>query len=169
MIKMYFFFVSLFLLLASCGINKSLKDKPDVSNYNGIIPERIKTSDSTYYIGDNFLNKNEHGLWELYVEGDPLERGLAIGSLTQELLQRQERVFLNKVNDLVPSKTRQSLLRGFLKWYNRKMYQHITNEFKAEIYGVSNYSSDAFKILRHLIYVRCIYIVHMISDTHYKI
>ena len=56
-----------------------------MSQFNANIPERVKISDSTYFIGNNFLTKNQHGLWELYAEGDPLERGLIIGSLNSEL------------------------------------------------------------------------------------
>jgi hypothetical protein len=150
-------YISLLVILASCGTAKSLKDRPDLSQYNQNITDRVKTSDSTYQIGNNFLSKNNHGLWELYVEGDPLERGRVIGSLTRELMQNQERVFLSKVNDLVPSKTKQSLLRGFLKWYNRKMYRHIPEEFKAEIYGASRYSSDEFNSIAPP-YLRALYL-----------
>ncbi|WP_121906566.1 C45 family autoproteolytic acyltransferase/hydolase [Ulvibacter antarcticus] len=145
------------VFLSSCGISKSLKDRPDLSKYKNEIPERIKISDSSYVVGNNFLNKNEHGLWEMYVEGDPLERGLTIGSLTRELLQRQEAVFLSKVNDLVPSKTKQALLRSFLKYYNRKMYKHVTEEYKTEIYGVSRYSSEAFNEIAPP-YLRALYL-----------
>lgn len=157
--KLYYFFsyALLCFFFASCGISKSLKDRPDVSHFNANIPDRVKTSDSTYYIGDNFLTKNQHGLWELYVKGDPLERGLIIGSLTRELNQKQEKIFLSKVNELVPSKTKQSLLRSFLKWYNRKMYRHISEEFKSEIYGVSHYSSDEFNSIAPP-YLRAMYL-----------
>ncbi len=132
------------VLLSSCGISKSLRDLPNISSYNASISKRIKTSDSTFTIGNNTLNKNKQGLWELYVEGDPLERGLIMGSLTKELFNRQEHVFLSKVNDLVPSKTKQALLRKFLAWFNRKMYLHIPEEYKAEIYGLSKYATTEY-------------------------
>src|SRR5690606_23962492 len=99
---------------------------------------------STFVAGTNFLTKNKQGLWELYIEGDPLERGLITGSLTDTLIDKQETVFLNKVKDLVSSESKQKFLRKFLSWYNRKMYKHITNEYKAEIYGVSRYASEDF-------------------------
>ncbi|MEW4922214.1 C45 family peptidase [Algibacter sp. 2305UL17-15] len=149
--------ILLVFLLASCGISKSLHDLPNVSGYNNAIPERIKTSDSTFIIGDNRLNKNKQGLWELYVEGDPLERGLITGSLTQELFNKQERIFLSKVNDFVPSKTKQALLRKFLAWFNRKMYLHIPEEFKAEIYGLSKYASSDFNNIANP-YLRVLYL-----------
>ncbi len=156
-IKTAIFYVSILITMTACGVSKSLKDKPNISAYNSRVIERTKTSDSTYFIENNFLTKNKHGLWELYVEGDPLERGLIIGSLTRELLRKQEAVFLSKVNELVPSKTRQSLLRGFLKWYNRKMYLHIPEEYKAEIFGISKYSSDEFNSIAPP-YLRALYL-----------
>jgi predicted choloylglycine hydrolase len=155
--KSIYIWVSILLFFASCGVSRSLNDRPDLSIYSVNLPDRVKTSDSTYFIGDNFLTKNKHGLWEMYVEGNPLERGLAIGSLTQELLQRQEDVFLSKVNELVPSKTKQSLLRTFLKYYNRKIYQHVTEEYKTEIYGVSTFSSEEFNSIAPP-YLRALYL-----------
>ena len=156
-LRIVFCWSPILLLFVSCGISKSLKDLPDISAYEVSTPERVKVSDSTYILGNNFLTKNKHGLWEMYIEGNPLERGMAIGSLTQELLQRQEDVFLSKVNELVPSKTKQSLLRSFLKFYNRKIYKHVTEEYKTEIYGVSTFSSEAFNNIAPP-YLRALYL-----------
>jgi predicted choloylglycine hydrolase len=144
-------------LLTSCGVSKSLHDLPNVSPYNASIPERVKISDSTFILGKNTLNKNSQGLWELYVEGDPLERGLITGSLTKELFNRQEHVFISKVNDLVPSKTKQALLRKFLAWFNRKMYLYVPEEFKAEIYGLSKYASINLNYITNP-YLRVLYL-----------
>ena len=132
------------LLLGSCGVSKSLKDKPILSQYNSAIPERQQISDTLFVIGKNQLRKNKQGLWELYIKGDPLERGLISGSLTKELMQKQEAIFFSKVEELVPSKFKQYLLRKFLAWFNRKSYRHIINEYKAEIYGASQYSADRY-------------------------
>ncbi|MDO6761153.1 C45 family peptidase [Tamlana sp. 2_MG-2023] len=130
----------IFLVLASCGISNSLQDVPNVSAYNDSIPKRTQSNDSSFVLGNNSLNKNKQGLWELYVEGDPYERGLITGSLTKELFQNQERYFLSKIDDLVPSENSQKFLRHFLSWYNRKMYLHVPNEYKTEIYGLSKYA-----------------------------
>ncbi len=153
----YFIWLSFFLVLASCGVKKALEDRPDISQYNANIPEREIINDSTYVAGNNFLTKNKHGQWELYVEGDPLEIGLLTGSLARELLQKQERVFLNKVEEMVPSKGKQKFLRKFLSWYNRKLYKHVTEEYKTEIYGVSRYASDDFKNIAPP-YLRALYL-----------
>lgn len=135
------------LFLTSCGIKKSINNLPDVSAYNHQIPERTKINDSTYFVGNSFLTKNTKGLWELYVEGDPLEIGLISGRLTEELIYTQEAVFFNRVHDLVPSKGRQKFLRKFLSWYNRKMYKHIPEAYKAELYGLSRYMSDDYNTI----------------------
>src|SRR5690606_19182765 len=82
--------------------------------------------------------------WELYVEGHPLEIGTITGPVSDSLMYKQEAVFLNKIRELVPSAGKQKFLRKFLSWYNRKMYKHIPEEYKAEIYGVSQYASTDF-------------------------
>ena len=131
-------------MLFSCGTSKSLHNRPQLEGYNNAVPVVKKQSNSVFSSGNNFLLKNKEDLWELYVEGDPLERGLAFGSLSDSLLKRQERIFFTKINDLLPSQTKQRLLRTFLKWYNRKLYLNVPEEYKTEIYGISQYSSHDF-------------------------
>ena len=141
----------------SCGVRKSLKNQPDLSQYYSEIPQVVHLNDSNVVSGTNFLTKNKQGLWELYVEGDPLQLGLTSGSLTKDLMYKQESVFFKKIKDLVPSKFKQSLLKKFLSWYNRKMYVNINNEYKAEIYGVSRYATDEFNSLASP-YLRALYL-----------
>ncbi|WP_250433785.1 C45 family autoproteolytic acyltransferase/hydolase [Hanstruepera flava] len=132
------------LVLTSCGVKPSLLDTPDVSAYNQNTPERQKITDSSYTTKNGYLSKNQYGQWELYVSGDPYQIGLQTGSLTQELFLKQEDAFLGKVNELVPSETKQKILRKLLAWYNRKMYLHIPEEYKSEILGVSQYAGDKY-------------------------
>ncbi|WP_179348912.1 C45 family autoproteolytic acyltransferase/hydolase [Winogradskyella pacifica] len=145
-----------FISLTSCGITKSLHDVPDVSAYNPVIPERVKTSDSTFTLGNNHLSKNKQGLWELYVEGNPYRRGLITGSLTEELFQNQEAIFVSKIDKFVPSKTKQALLRRFLAWYNRKLYLNVPLEYKTEILGLSKYASPDYNYIAEP-YLRVLY------------
>lgn len=138
-------FIALLLVFStSCGVKKSLHDIPNISQYVSEIPERTKLNDSTFVLDDNFLVKNRQGQWELYVDGNPYELGLKTGSLTQELFKRQEQIFVDKIDSLVPSKGKQKLLRKFLAWFNRKMYHNIDEQYKAEIYGMSKYASKDF-------------------------
>ncbi|MET2985331.1 C45 family peptidase [Aureibaculum conchae] len=136
--------IGLLLLLTSCGVKKSLNHQPKLEGYTNTIPKRIQLNDSTFTVGKNQLRKNQHGLWELYIKGDPLERGLVNGSLTKELLQRQENIFFSKITEIVPSEFKQTLLRKFLAWYNRKLFLHIDDEYKTEIYGVSRFAGDDY-------------------------
>ncbi|KUJ62592.1 acyl-CoA--6-aminopenicillanic acid acyl-transferase [Flavobacteriaceae bacterium CRH] len=136
------FYVVFLLVLSSCGTSKSMHHLPDISNYNTAKPVVTKQSDSVFTSGKNSFLKNKQGLWELYVEGDPFEIGLNTGALSDSLLKKQEHIFFSRIEDIIPSKFEQQLLRQFLKWYNRKLYLHVPNEYQAEIYGISKYTSD---------------------------
>lgn len=140
----YFFFLGFLSVLTSCGTSKSKHHKPDITAYNSAKPVVEKVTDSTFISGKNSFLKNKQGLWELYVEGDPLEIGLTTGALTDSLLQKQQRIFFSKITDFIPSKLQQKMLRQFLKWYNRKLYLNVPNEYQTEIYGVSQYTSNEF-------------------------
>lgn len=137
-------FIASLIFLNSCGVSKGLEDRPDVSKFETKLPERTKISDSTYHIGENFITKNKQGLWEMYVSGNPMELGLRQGALSQELFNEQEAVFLKKIDQLVPSKGYQNILRKFLAWFNRKVYLHIDEQYKTEIYGISQYASPDY-------------------------
>lgn len=140
-----FIFLSLnLLILTSCGVRKSVKHIPDVKKYALQIPKVKKINDSTFSFNENYLTKNKQQLWELYIKGNPLQLGYNKGALTQGLMQKQEEIFFSKVEGFVPSKFKQNLLRDFLKWYNRKMYLNIRQDFQAELFGLSQYSADKY-------------------------
>ncbi|MGO3181403.1 MAG: C45 family autoproteolytic acyltransferase/hydrolase [Aequorivita sp.] len=139
-----FTFIVFIVLLNSCGVSKSIHNRPDFAAYDATIPEKIKVNDSTFTAGNNFFLKNAQGQWELYVEGNPLQIGKLTGSLSQDFVQKQEALFFNMVEEYVPSKFQQYFLRKFLAWYTRKMYLHIPEEYKTELYGLSQFSSSNF-------------------------
>lgn len=138
------FFFILILSLTSCGVRKSIKHVPEVKQYTLEVPKVNKINDSTFSFNQNYLTKNKQQIWELYIKGNPLQLGYNNGALTQNLMQHQEEIFFSKVEGFVPSKLKQNLLRGFLKWYNRKMYLNVRNDFQAELFGLSQYSSDKY-------------------------
>jgi predicted choloylglycine hydrolase len=140
----YLFTIGFLGILISCGTAKSKKHQPDISNYNAEKPTVTKLSDSSFISGNNSLLKNKQGIWELYVEGDPLEIGLNTGALSDSLLHRQQQIFFSKIKDFVPSRFEQKMLRYFLKWYNRKLYSNVPEEYQTEIFGVSQYTSHDF-------------------------
>ncbi|MDO5609101.1 MAG: C45 family peptidase [Capnocytophaga sp.] len=143
---MYFLFLTL-TMLSSCGTYHSVRHLPDVASYEIEKPVIQQINDSASVSQYGFLTKNAYGHYICYTQGNDYQRGLTTGALTQPLLQKQESLFFEKVKEFVPSKFKQSLLRQFLKWYNRKMYLHIPNHLQAEIYGISEYSDDTYNYL----------------------
>ncbi|KQT21998.1 acyl-CoA--6-aminopenicillanic acid acyl-transferase [Chryseobacterium sp. Leaf404] len=140
-------FLCLILNFISCGIKKSVNHIPELQQYALEIPKVVKMNDSAFAFNQNYLTKNRQNLWELYIRGNPLQLGYNNGALTQNLMQKQEEIFFSKVEGFVPSKFKQNLLRGFLKWYNRKMYLNVREDFQAELCGLSQYSSDRYNFI----------------------
>ena len=152
--RLLIYLFPLFILI-SCGVSKSVNHLPEVKQYSLEIPKVNKINDTTFSYNQNFLTKNKQQLWELYIKGNPLQLGYNNGALTQDLMQKQEEIFFSKVEGFVPSKFKQKLLNGFLKWYNRKMYLNVREDYQAELYGLSQYSSNQYdfiasKYLRNL-------------------
>lgn len=146
--KYYFILVIVIsMLVTSCGIKKSQKDLPDLDSYELSDDKKIAINDSLFYKGSNSLRKNSYGQWELVASGNPYELGNSIGVLAQDLIIKQEELFFSKIEEMIPSKFKQNLLRNFLAYYNRKVYIHVKEEYKAEIYGISKYSSDKYDLL----------------------
>jgi len=105
-------FLLFILITSSCGVKKSLAARPDIDGIEHIDTTRIEHSKTFYTLNNNLLRKNKQGLWELYIEGTPLERGVAAGSLSRELIKIQEDAFIGKITELVPSE-------GYLKFLRR--------------------------------------------------
>lgn len=160
----------LLVVICSCGVRKSLKHLPQTEGYDNEMPVVTKNAPTNFSYKDNFLFKNtENNLWEMYVEGDALQRGLIIGSLSDSLLKRQEKIFFGKIKQMVPSEFKLGLLRQFLKVYNRKLYKNVTEEYQTEIYGLSRFSSKDYDDIAPP-YLRSLYlhgahdIGHALSD-----
>lgn len=155
--KQFVIYLFLVLNLISCGVSKSIHHIPDVKQYSLEVPKVNRINDSTFSFNQNYLTKNKQQLWELYIKGNPLQLGYNNGALTQELMQKQEAVFFSKVEGFVPSKFKQKLLNSFLKWYNRKMYLNVREDYQTEIYGLSQYSSDKYNFIAPK-YLRSLYL-----------
>ena len=146
-------------LLSSCGVRKALHHMPDLSGYNDSIPQ-VQLLDSAGDVrrcGTGTLLRNDHGLWELRLQGDPLELGLYQGALEGDLYRHQENIFFDKIKDLVPKPGKQRLLIKFLGWFNRNMYKHVTNEYLAEIEGLSRYDGHTYDHVAPA-YMRALYL-----------
>ena len=145
--------------LSSCGVRKALHHMPDLSAYNDSIPQ-VQVLDSAGDVrrcGTGTLLRNDHGLWEMRLQGDPLELGLQQGALEGDLYRSQEHIFFDKLKELVPKRGKQRLLIKFLGWFNRNMYKHVTNEYLAEIEGISRYADDEYDHVAPA-YMRALYL-----------
>ena len=130
---------------------------------------RKQTGPESYAVNNCWLRKNKYGIWELYLEGEPYERGLIYGVLAKEIIQRQEEVFVKQINELVPNKFYQQVLKLFIAWFNRDIYKHIPDENLQEIYGVSQSFANKFdyvgpKYYRILYYHGAHDIGHALND-----
>ncbi|MBP8849005.1 MAG: hypothetical protein KBG80_00480 [Breznakibacter sp.] len=90
------------------------------------------------------LRHNKNGLWEIYLEGDAINRGTTLGKLTKELLHYQEQTFIDQIREIIPSDSYLKFLRFFTIIFNRNMGAFVPEEFREEIYGMSLSCSDEF-------------------------
>lgn len=118
---------------------------------------RVQLNDSFYRVGKNQLRKNQFGIWEMYLEGDAYSRGLAGGKLMKELMAHQEDAFMNQVLSMVPSEKRLKFILKFVNLFNRNIQDHITEEYKQEILGISKSSPKTYDTLVPA-YIRNLYL-----------
>lgn len=111
------------------------------------IPKRVEISENHYQIGNNWLQKNEFGVWEMYIEGDDYERGLIYGELAKELVQKQEQIFVKQIDDFVPNAVMQRFLQLMIGFFNKDLPTNIPEENIREIYGVSKSFSDDYNYI----------------------
>ena len=119
-------------------------DPPEPTDTSSLQLQRSEPSPGFYTIQNNWFRKSNSGLYELYVEGKPYERGVINGKLTKELVQRQEDHFSDQINKLVPSSFYRHFLKYFIGWFNRHLADNVTEEYKEEIYGVSGAASEKY-------------------------
>lgn len=119
-------------------------DPPEPSSLESLAWEVTQPDSGLFVIHNNWFRKSESGLYELYVEGEPFERGVAIGKLTKDLVQHQEVIFNEQIHRLVPSSLYLAILKYFVGWFNRDLDEHVAEEYKLEIFGVSQSASHEF-------------------------
>ncbi|MEP6747829.1 MAG: C45 family peptidase [Bacteroidota bacterium] len=117
---------------------------PKPADTSSLLLQRNEPSPGLYTIKNNWFRKSNSGLYELYVEGKPYERGVVNGKLTQELVQRQEDHFSEQISKMVPSNFYRHFLKYMIGWFNRHLADNVTEEYKEEIYGISNAASEKY-------------------------
>lgn len=133
----------------------------------------VKKNDSTWTVGNNYLEKIDSGMYVLYVEGSAIQRGEAIGALTQGLHKLQEEYFVKQIRKIVPNDYYLKFLRYFIAYFNRDIEQYIPKEYLQEIYHESRYMSSEYDDLIGPPYMRILNyhaahdIGHALQDKHF--
>ena len=122
-------------------------EPPEVADKSVLNDKRLNPAPDFYTFDNNRLQKNEYGLWEMYLEGKPFEMGVANGKLTKELIKIQEDAFVEQINELVPSSTWLKFLKYFIAWFNRDIDEHVIKEYQQEIYGVSFSAAKGYEYI----------------------
>lgn len=119
---------------------------PKINNEARREPGAVTITDSIHTLGDNWISKNEYGLYEMYISGAPYERGRKAGKLSQFLIQSQEIAFTDQIKTMIPSSKYLKFLKYIIGFVNRDLSDHVKEEYKEEIYGISkSASTDSFQ------------------------
>lgn len=110
---------------------------PQIADQSALELQRTEPSPGLYTIGNNWFRKSNSGLFEMYVEGKAFERGVINGKLAKELIVRQEDHFNAQIRNIIPSTAYLHFLKYFIGWFNRDLDDHVLDEYKEEIYGIS--------------------------------
>ena len=135
------FLAGLFVLFTIVLFNAQI-DAPEVPAVH--IGERKQVGKDHYVLGDSYLKKNKFGVWEMYLEGEPYERGVIYGKLAKELVREQEDIFVEQINNFLPNKLWRHLIKLMVGFFNSDLPENIPLENQQEIYGISQAFSDRY-------------------------
>jgi hypothetical protein len=99
---------------------------------------RFEPEKNYFVLGNNRLKKSEYDHWEMYVEGGAYDRGIAIGKLTAELFDIQEKAFKKEICRYVPNGFYIQVLMVIVAWINRNISAKIPKEYDHEIFGIAD-------------------------------
>ena len=116
----------------------------DLSSLDYLVEQK---DDSLFTCQQNWLKQSRSGLYELYLEGSPFERGVVNGKLTKQLIYEQEDAFIDQIRKMIPSTSYLHFLKYFIYWFNRDLDHYLMKEYKEEIYGISFSASDKFNFI----------------------
>jgi hypothetical protein len=121
--------------------------------------------------GNNYIRKNDHGHWEMYVEGDAFSRGFVMGKLSHDLIRFQEEAFVKQIREMIPSEGFQRFLNLFISTFNKNLYKHIPQENREEIFGISLAADSRYDFIgpayaRMMNYHAAHDIGHMLQQYH---
>lgn len=137
-------FAALLLILFLYLVWVTQIDPPQIKDKSSLQLTRTEVSPNFYTLKNDWFHKSNTGLYELYTEGEPFERGVINGKLTSELVERQEDYFSTQIKKMIPSDFYLHFLKYFIGWFNRNLPDNITEEDKEEIYGISQSASEKY-------------------------
>ncbi|RME84878.1 MAG: hypothetical protein D6785_05070 [Planctomycetota bacterium] len=134
-----------------------------------VLKQQVKRNGKRRKIGTSWFFY-EKGLHRMYLEGSSFEMGYYHAKLTQDLLKEQEKIFLDKIHEYVPSSFFLWLLRKYVTWHNRNLNNFVPLNLKIEILGLSMGQPNFYPELgplynRILNYHAAHDISHLVMDT----
>ena len=141
---------AIFIALISCDKYYEKRKKPLPKGDTSRIKLPIKTaisevSDYAFrFVDRSWLRQNRFGLWEMYLEGKPFDRGVTYGLLAQNLMANQEAFFYDQVQKIVSDQKKLIRLLKIVAWYNHKLPNHFSDEYQQEILGESHFMNSNF-------------------------
>ncbi len=106
--------------------------------------EATIVSDSLRRWNNSAVRLNADGLWEMKVSGSAFERGEAIGKLAPDLVRYQEKVFADKLFEIVPNEGYRNFLCYFMTIFNRRLGRSVPKEYRQEIKAMSTVCTHDF-------------------------
>jgi len=145
--KLFIWITAIILILIVLFKIKTKINPPKVNNTE-IEKLEVNVSDTSFKaIKGNWLQKNEFGLYEMYIKGEAYERGIINGKLSKDLIYKQEYAFVNQIKEMIPSESYLKFLKSFIAFFNRNIDKHIIEEYQQEIYGISRSASPEFNFI----------------------
>lgn len=120
-------------------------DPPEVAKIT--LPKREIVGPNHFRIGENYLKLNKQGIWEMYLEGAPYERGLIYGALAKPLVQEQETIFVGQIEQFLPNKLWRHVIKLMVGFFNSDLPKNIPLENQQEIFGISQSFSDQYNYI----------------------
>lgn len=117
---------------------------PTINNQTITNVSRTYINDSTFNIGQNRIQKNKFGLYEMYIQGNSFERGVLFGKLGKELVEYQEEAFTQEIQRMIPSSKYLKFLKYVVGFMNRNLSDYVIKEYQEEIYGISLSASEKY-------------------------
>ena len=136
--KKFFKYSALFILLfavvfTAYFISVVQIDTPVIEDVSALEWQVEELTPGLTKINGGWFRKSNLGLFEIFVSGNPFERGVTNGKLAEKLVVRQEEIFVAQIRRIVPSETYLKFLKYLVGWFNKELPNHVPKEQLEEI------------------------------------